>query len=481
MQVVALTNGTTLPLIGLGTNTFGKVANNWNGALNYQTKEIESAIHLGYTFLDTAIVYRNEAVIGLGYKAAGKRREDLIIQTKLPVSSHYIKDEKAIRTAIENSLRAIDSDYIDIVLIHQPRPSDEENLRIYRVLETLVDEGKIRMLGVSNFSIVQLDYLLTHARHRPVVNQIEIHPGYWNEELVTYCLNMNVIPQAWSPLFRTSKHDQHILGQIGKKYDKTWAQVVIRYLTQKGVMVITKSHDERRQKDNLNVFDFTLTSEECQQIAALNTPNFPRLGVLGGTGFIGKSLTIEALRIGYQVVNVSIDGHIMPQRHLTIVEQDVRDVEPLATKLSGVDYLITALNDERADEYLFIHLKAIELALRLNVPLIVIGTYTNLYESNLQTRLIDRLEKTDKQVEQVKMEVLDLLKKHPSLAWTYIAPSPHVDSRFIHQPYQVGGSVVLTNKNGKAEVSIVDLVDFALLVADAQANVNHQILTIASL
>ncbi|HKM02784.1 MAG TPA: aldo/keto reductase, partial [Bacilli bacterium] len=160
MQVVKLNNGIELPTIGLGTNTFGKVDNNWNGEINFKTKEIETALKAGYTFLDTAIVYRNEAVLGLGYKKAGILRHRVYLQTKLPSSGLYVKDENAIREAIGESLHKLATSYIDVVLIHQPRPIDEENLKIYQVLEKLVDEGKINTIGVSNFSIAQLDYLL---------------------------------------------------------------------------------------------------------------------------------------------------------------------------------------------------------------------------------------------------------------------------------------------------------------------------------
>lgn len=172
MQVVKLTNGIEVPLIGLGTNTFGKHNHNWNGELNFDTREIENALEVGYKFFDAAIVYRNEAVLGLAYKSAKVFRHHIFLQTKLPTRGNYIKDEETIREAIGESLHKLSTSYIDVVLIHQPRPVDEENLRVYRVLEKLVDEGKINAIGVSNFSISQLDYLLKHARIKPAINQI---------------------------------------------------------------------------------------------------------------------------------------------------------------------------------------------------------------------------------------------------------------------------------------------------------------------
>lgn len=345
MQVVTLNNGITLPLIGLGTNTFGKVNNHWHGEINFETKEIESALRLGYTFLDTAIVYRNEAVVGLAYKKAKVLRHHVFLQTKLPSSGLYIKDEEAIREAIGESLHKLSTSYIDVVLMHQPRPKDEENLKIYRVLEKLVDEGKIITIGVSNFSIEQLDYLLKHARIKPSINQIEIHPGYWNEDLIAFCQKNHVIVQAWSPLFRTSEADRLSLIEIGKKYQKSWAQVVIRYLVEQGVMVITKSHEPARQLENISVFDFSLSEEDKVAIKAMNHQNFPKLAILGGTGFVGVPLTMEGLRLGFDVINVSRHAKFMPQRHLTLVKADILEANHLSDELKDVDTLICTLND----------------------------------------------------------------------------------------------------------------------------------------
>ncbi len=480
MPVVKLANGLVLPPLGLGTNTFGKVDHNWNGEINFSTTEIVTALQAGYRFLDTAIVYRNEEVVGLALKESGLAREEVIVQTKLPVIAHYIKDEVAIRSAVQDSLARLDTHYIDILLIHQPRPSDEENLRIYQVLEALVDEGKVRHLGVSNFSISQLDYLLKHSRIKPILNQIEIHPGYWNEELVDFCLAHHVLAQAWSPLFRTSKADQKVLESIASQYHKSWAQIVIAYMIEKGIHVIVKSHDEKRQKENLNVFDFSLTAEDKARIAALNIPNFRRLGLLGGTGLIGKVLTMEALRMGYEVVNVSLDGAIMPQRHLEIIKHDIKQSVALASRLEHVDALIVSLNDEKEEEYLYIHLKAIEIARRIQKPLIVVGTSSVLYHPDKRGRLIDEVEASRYALEKARVEVLDLLSQHRDIDWTYLAPARHIDTRHIHQPYNLGGDIMLKDKDGQSRVGIIDLVDVALLISDQQDNYHHQVVSIAS-
>lgn len=478
MKFVRLNNGIELPLIGMGTNTFGKHNHNWNGELDFDTREIECAFKVGYTFFDTAIVYRNEAVLGLAHRSAKVMRHHFFLQTKLPGFGLYIKDEEAIREAIGESLHKLSTSYIDVVLIHQPTPSDEDNLRIYKVLEKLVDEGKINSIGVSNFSISQLDYLLKHARIKPAINQIEIHPGYWNEALVDFCQENGVTVQAWSPLFRTSDVYKATLTKIGEKYGKSWAQVVIRYLIQKGIMVIAKSHDEQRQLENLSVFDFELTGEENALIGSLNQASFPKLAILGGSGFVGKVLNSEALRLGYEVINVSLDGKIMPANHLQIIKTDITKDKELLASIKDSDYIITCLNGDK-DDYVKAHQSAIEIARKLNKPLIVIGTFSNLLVKNLNKKCVETLS-DDKEVEILRAKVLDILKEQEDLRWTYVSPSRNVDKYQRHHDYNIGGSVLLEDKHGLSEISVVDLVDFALEVATKQEQFDKQQLTICN-
>ena len=480
MQVVKLNNGREYPLIGLGTNTFGKVNNNWNGEINFETKEIETALQVGYRFLDTAIVYRNEEVIGLGVKRSGLPRQEVILQTKLPSVGNYIKDEQGIRDAVEESLKKLGTNYIDAYLMHQPRPTDEENLKIYQVLEKLVDEGKILTLGVSNFSISQLDYLLKHSRIKPSINQIEIHPGHWNNELVEFCQKQGVLVQAWSPLFRTSEVDKETLKTIGEKHHKSWAQVVINYLVSKGIMVITKSHDQTRQLENLSVFDFSLSEEDKLIISALNTPNFQRLGVLGGTGFVGRTLTIEALRLGYEVMNISLDAKIIPQKHLEMIKHDLMNVEGLEEKLKDVDTIISCLNDEVGERYLALHTNALNLAKKLNKPLVVIGTYSPLLLEDGKTSVYATLDEKTRSEEKHRVQLLEVLNNELEARWTYLSPSIVITKNGLHHDYNLGGKFLLKDGQGNSEVSLIDLVDFALSISSNQRNFNHQIVTIAN-
>lgn len=480
MQVVKLNNGRDYPLVGLGTNTFGKVNNNWNGEINFETKEIESALKVGYRFLDTAIVYRNEEVVGLGVKRSGLPRHEVILQTKLPSVGNYIKDEQGIRDAVEESLKKLGTDYIDAYLMHQPRPTDEENLNIYQVLEKLVDEGKILTLGVSNFSIAQLDYLLKHSRIKPSINQIEIHPGHWNNELVDFCQKHGVLVQAWSPLFRTSDADKETLKVIGEKHKKSWAQVVINYLVSKGIMVITKSHDQMRQLENLSVFDFSLSEKENQRIASLNTPNFHRLAVLGGTGFVGRTLTIEALRLGYEVINISLDAKIIPQKHLEMMKHDLMDIETIEDKLKDVDTIISCLNDEVGERYLTLHTNALNLAKKLNKPLVVIGTYSTLLLEDGKTSVYATLDEKTRSEEKHRVQLLEVLNNELEARWTYLSPSIVITKNGFHHDFNLGGKFLLKDAQGNSEVSLIDLVDFALSISSNQRNFNHQVVTIAN-
>ena len=268
MKTIKLNNGIEIPLIGIGTNTFGKVDNLFFSDLNYDTKELEYAIRNGYRLIDTAIAYRNEKVIGKAVVESGLARSDFIITTKIPGRDGYIKEHE-VRKAIEQSLTNLQTDYIDIVLIHHPWQNLEEILQVYQVLESFVESGQIKTIGVSNFKNNQLQYLLENAKIKPAINQIASYPGKWQDDLVTFGQDNGVVIQAWSPLKNVSDSQKEILNEIGKKYNKSWAQVILNYQVSRGVVVIPKSHNEIRQQENFDIFDFTLTKEENQVISNL--------------------------------------------------------------------------------------------------------------------------------------------------------------------------------------------------------------------
>lgn len=269
MKHITLNTGVKIPMIGSGTNTFGKVNREYMGEINGDTKELLDAISLGYRHFDTAIAYRNEKVVGSALKESGIGRNEFFITSKIPGSEQYYTSEAAIRHGIESSLQELDTDYIDLYLIHHPWNDLEGILSVWRVLEEYVDKGILKAIGVSNFEARELTYLGEHARIQPAVNQIESHPGKWNAELIDLSFKLNSIPEAWGPLTRVEDEAKAALSEIGAKYNKTWAQVILRYQVEQGIIVIPKSHNRERQAENLEVFDFELTLEEKERIGQL--------------------------------------------------------------------------------------------------------------------------------------------------------------------------------------------------------------------
>lgn len=270
MIVVQLNTGINIPIVGTGTNTYGKVDRDYNGEINGDTTELESAIAQGYRHIDTAISYRNESVVGDAVKKSGIPREQFFITSKLPGTPEYTQDVEAVERGIQESLDALQTDYIDLYLIHHPWDNLEEMVSVWQVFEEYVDKGILKAIGVSNFDQDQLQYMLDNARIAPAVNQIKSNPGNWNHELVKFSLANEVIPEAWGPLSSVSETAQETLTEIGERYGKTWAQIILRYQIERGVIVIPKSHDSERQRLNLDVFDFELSADDRKTISALS-------------------------------------------------------------------------------------------------------------------------------------------------------------------------------------------------------------------
>ncbi len=269
MNYFKLNNGLEVPVIGIGTNTFGKVDGDFYGDINFDTTELKTAILAGYRLIDTATMYRNEAVIGKAVKESGIDRSAFFITSKIPGTPEATGTDELVHKSVQYSLDQLDLSYIDLYLIHHPWDDLKDMLRVWTILETYVEKGLIRSLGVSNFSNEQLDYLIKHAKIKPTVNQIQSHPDDWHDDIIDFCLNNDVIPEAWGPLKRISDTSLEIITKIANKYNKTWAQVILNYQVNRGVLVIPKSHNSLRQKQNLDIFDFTLTKEEKQVLKSL--------------------------------------------------------------------------------------------------------------------------------------------------------------------------------------------------------------------
>ena len=257
MEYTALSNGVKMPVLGYGV---------------YQVSPAEcercvrDALTAGYRSLDTAQSYFNEEQVGAAMANSGVPRQEIFLTTKVWVE-HY--GYEAARASVLESMRRLRTDYLDLVLLHQPF---SDYYGAWRALEDLYQEGKLRAIGVSNFYPDRLVDLASFARIRPMVNQVEIHPYHQQTEALGWMEKYEVQPEAWAPFGegRGGLFTDPVLTGIGKRYGKSAAQVMLRWHLQRGVVVIPKSTHIERMQENLNVFDFSLTGEEMAAIGELD-------------------------------------------------------------------------------------------------------------------------------------------------------------------------------------------------------------------
>lgn len=269
MEKVRLNNGLMIPLLGTGTNTYGKESDAYSGELNGNFEALESAIEMGYRLIDTAISYRNEAGVGETVKKSGIPREEFFLTTKIPNDDTYVKDKETVRQTLDQSLKNLQTDYIDLYLIHKPIEDPKKLQLTWEVMEEYVGKGKLKAIGVSNFTEEHLKELEKFATIKPALNQIQSNPKHWNDDLIKYLLKEDIRPQSWGPM-KATEEQQAVLAEIGEAYEKSWAQVNLRYQMQRGVVVIPKSHNPKNQKTNLESVDFTLSEKDMAKIDALN-------------------------------------------------------------------------------------------------------------------------------------------------------------------------------------------------------------------
>ena len=230
-------------------------------------RSVLDALETGYRLIDTAAAYANEQAVGSAIKKSQVPREELFITTKLWIQSNGYQDTKK---AFETSLKKLQLDYLDLYLIHQPFGDVYGE---WRAMEELYKEGKIRAIGVSNFQPDRLMDLVVHNEIVPAVNQIETHPFHQQTTAQQFLLENNIQIESWGP-FAEGKNglfQNELLESIGKKYDKTIAQVVVRWLTQRGIVAIPKSVRKERMAENFDVFDFQLSPEDMEAIKTLDT------------------------------------------------------------------------------------------------------------------------------------------------------------------------------------------------------------------
>ena len=258
MMYVELSNGVKMPQLGYGV---------------YQVTQdecercVRDALEVGYRHIDTAQSYFNEEQVGAAVAASGIDRADLWLTTKVWLE-HY--GEGATRASVEDSLRKLGTDYLDLVLLHQPFG---DAFGAWRDLVRLYEEGKIRAIGISNFYVDRMVEFCEFNDVRPMVNQMERHPLNQNTELQEWEAKYSIVSEAWAPFGegRGGLFENPVLAQIAEAHGKSTAQVMLRWNLQRGVVVIPKSVHRERMEQNLDVFDFELTAEEMAQIALLDT------------------------------------------------------------------------------------------------------------------------------------------------------------------------------------------------------------------
>lgn len=259
MEYVTLNNGLKMPILGFGVFQIPK---------EDTVRCVLDAIEVGYRLFDTAQSYGNERAVGNAIKASGLDRSEFFITTKLWISE--MGYEKA-KKSIEGSLERLQMDYLDLLLIHQPFG---DYYGTYRAMEELYHKGKLKAIGVSNFYPDRLIDLIKFNKVIPMVNQVETHPFHQQVEANEIMKKYGVQIQAWAP-FAEGKNDlfgNETLVEIGKKYNKSAAQVTLRYLIQRGVSVLPKSVKKERMQQNFEVFDFELNQEDMDNILKLDQP-----------------------------------------------------------------------------------------------------------------------------------------------------------------------------------------------------------------
>ena len=260
-----LNNGVKIPCFGFGT---------YKAKYGDSTEIIDRAISAGYRFFDTASIYETERPLGKAVKNSGIPREEFTIASKLWIDEMGYENAKK---AFNASLERLQTDYLDLYLIHWPRPNTEDpdwkelDLETWRALEELYAQGKIRALGCSNFLPHHLDNLLKNAKVKPTVDQLEIHPGYSQEAAVAYCLSNDIRPMAWAPLGRFRDHPvvSDCLQGMAEKYGKSVAQICLRFELEKGIIPIPKASSLEHMKSNMDIFDFSLSPEDVSILSCM--------------------------------------------------------------------------------------------------------------------------------------------------------------------------------------------------------------------
>ena len=254
MKYASLNNGVKMPMAGIGTFLLTP---------DEAEASVVSALQNGYRLIDTENAYVNEKAVGRAMKKSGLQREEIFLETKLWPSFYEQPD------AVEKTLQRLDTDYIDLLLIHQPSGN---YIAGYQQMEKAYKAGKVRAIGLSNFNKEQVEEILSACEVKPTVLQTELHPYHQEPELKAFLRENGIVPQAWYPLGHGDKAllEEPLFAELGKKYGKSAAQIILRWHMQDGNIVIPGSKNPEHIKANFDLFDFALTDEEMNKIAAMN-------------------------------------------------------------------------------------------------------------------------------------------------------------------------------------------------------------------
>lgn len=259
MQTVKLNNGVEIPIVGFGVFQITDPAE--------CERSVIDAVEVGYRHIDTAASYRNEAAVGKGIKNCGVPREELFITTKLWIQSNGYEDTKK---AFDRCLKRLQLDYVDLFLIHQPYGDVYGE---WRAMEELYAQGKMKAIGVSNFQPDRMMDLIIHNQITPAINQIEVNPFHQQIENQNFFEENQVRLEAWAPFAegRNNIFQNDVLASTGAKYNKSIAQVILRWVVQRGIVALSKTTRKERMTENIDVFDFELSAEDMAAIAALDS------------------------------------------------------------------------------------------------------------------------------------------------------------------------------------------------------------------
>lgn len=257
--MVKLNDGQVMPAIGFGAMIYSAAA---------AKRAVATALTSGYRLIDTAETYGNEAAVGSAINESSVPRDQIFLTTKLWPNSRT--DYQSTTRQFKQSLRRLGQEYVDLYLIHEPYGDINEE---WRALEDLQAAGLVKSIGVSNFNAQQLEQVMATAKVTPAVDQIESHPWYNENELVDYCREHGIVPEAWSALAEGKNNIFHqpTLTAIAQHHGKSVAQVILRWDVQRGLVPLAKSENPARIAENQDIFDFSLTADEIEQINQLDT------------------------------------------------------------------------------------------------------------------------------------------------------------------------------------------------------------------